>query len=1092
MDTLSRFHASVTQAFETALETAYDQLKAELLRHEERAHKAEERAQLAEEARDTGSTEIESLRKEIETLREELNRRDTDIESMKTCQRLKERYSPQHLLSPPDNEDPSSRELDEKERAVLGSKYIELYDDAQILATTSGALRQRIKQHKQKLRDWNDRLLNEQFVITSNNGTIVKFKRVQCSTGGQRSTRQKLDHQITDGSLTPRLPSPKTRPVGDERMETPQIGYAPLQPAQTDLSELASTQSGSSPAGEQEAIERDTTADDDTRATGTLKRKRAIRQGHSGILDFGATRKVIEPIVIKSESLSSSPPRTFSGPIGTQDLDEVGDTVETPTKKKARGMIQLQDAPQSPTRSLNGRHPGNFKTPSKRSNILQPVDSNRPVHSQISDRSVGKSSEKPKKYAISALAEDGDENNIDFRGRKRSANPVSAYKPQTTTPETDNVSTKRRLDHLLEQPLPPRQPLLSKGKTKTKHNTVRVPDAALHGQETRNTVPTARPVHRSSSPEDQTSKFTHPLHEADPELLLVLPEEEPYRCRPLHRLELDHFKINPDYNQGLDYAFGEVVRKKDERKCLSGCMRPGCCGDKFRTMARLNYKTSPEEDRKILEEYLGDDKHLLDGLTEEEWKNYLEDAKARRLANSFGKHRHNHQRSSTPPGFWRTDMPDTQELEQDRQEAKKLEREKIKERYREAMRPGGMWKFADDYWYLDRCRTHALFEMESAWNTKNRVPPALWQPSKWLPMYEDFVTKNASTVGQVESALRSLTYIIPGRYRDSEISSECVHSGVQLLSLYHDSLVSKVISRLPPTVPRPTPTPHSRYTKYWSSKSSLYHRVALTLQMVQYTELLWEMIARRRGEKVRWRIVVLIEVVKAICRLFLLRLTNSRPLVSPPLPEREVDPRTTEEEESDWNGMQTPVSEGSSDLSWTMPRTGLSLPTLPDVNDVSNYLISKVLTADDIKPPKALLHRVTGQGQLAEVLYILRPVVYALALQRWSGDKRSWRPWLIGFGMEYGCRQLAKADFRERVAGGLRGLTGLEREELRKRGWAMGWWLMRGAFYESITQPWLKGLTGKMKGKPLLDLVGSVIEDYEYLWDNFYFPTATL
>ncbi|KAL4928239.1 peroxisomal membrane protein PEX16 [Aspergillus undulatus] len=382
--------------------------------------------------------------------------------------------------------------------------------------------------------------------------------------------------------------------------------------------------------------------------------------------------------------------------------------------------------------------------------------------------------------------------------------------------------------------------------------------------------------------------------------------------------------------------------------------------------------------------------------------------------------------------------------------------------------------------------------MEAARKTRNAVPAALLQPSKWLPMYEDFVTKNASSIGQVESALRSLTYIIPGRYRDSEIPSECVHSVVQLLSLYHDSLISRVISNLPLTVRRPTPTPHTRYTKYWSSQSSLYQKVALTLQTVQYTELLWEMIARRRGEKVRWRVVVFIELVKAICRLFLLRLTNSRPLVNPPLPEREVDPRSLEEEEGDWNGMESPVSERSNDLNWTMPRTGLSLPSLPDVNDVSNYLISKVLTADDIKPPTALLHRVTGQGQLAEILYILRPVVYALALQKWSGNKRSWRPWLIGFGMEYGCRQLAKADFRERVAGGLRGLTGLEREELKKRGWSMGWWLMRGAFYKNITKSTLKGLTGKMKGKPLLDLVGSIIEDYEYLWDNYYFSTATL
>ncbi|RAL10772.1 peroxisomal membrane protein PEX16 [Aspergillus homomorphus CBS 101889] len=377
-------------------------------------------------------------------------------------------------------------------------------------------------------------------------------------------------------------------------------------------------------------------------------------------------------------------------------------------------------------------------------------------------------------------------------------------------------------------------------------------------------------------------------------------------------------------------------------------------------------------------------------------------------------------------------------------------------------------------------------------NTESAAPSALLRPARWLLLYEEFVTKNASSVGQVESALRSLTYIIPGRYRDSEISSECVHSGVQLLSLYHDALVSRVVSRLPSAVSRPIPTPHMRYTKYWTSRSPLYHKIALALQMVQYTELLWEMIARRRGEKVRWRVIILIEAVKAICRLLLLRLTKSRPLVNPPLPEREIDPRFADEEEGDWNGMQSPTGERLSDLSWTMPRTGLPLPSLPDVDDISNFLISKVLTADDIKPPKALLHRVAGQGQLAEALYILRPVVYALAMQKYSGDRHRWRPWLLGFGLEYGCRQLAKSDFRERVAGGLRGLTGLEREELRKRGWAMGWWAMRGAFYTSVTKPWLQGLTAKMKGKPLLDLVGSVIGDYEYLWDNYYFSTATL
>jgi peroxin-16 len=328
---------------------------------------------------------------------------------------------------------------------------------------------------------------------------------------------------------------------------------------------------------------------------------------------------------------------------------------------------------------------------------------------------------------------------------------------------------------------------------------------------------------------------------------------------------------------------------------------------------------------------------------------------------------------------------------------------------------------------------------------------ALALPPKWLATYSDFIIKNASAVSQIESALRSLTYIIPGRFRESEIASESLHSGVQLLSLYHDSLLAKAIAQLPLSR-QPHPSAHNRYTRYWTQKSPIYRRLALVLTMIRYTELLWEMAAKRKGEKVRWKVVVLLEAIKAVCRLLLLRLTNLRPLLSPPLPEREVDPSTLEESGSSFDGMEPTPSEPSGDEQWKMPRTGLSLPSLPESSDISSYLLSKVMTADDIKPPKALLHRVAGKGELAEILYILRPVIYALAMQQWSGDRKSWRPWLIGFSIEYGARQLAKKDFQERLAGGLRGLTGLEKEELRKRGWQLGWWVMRGAFYENITK----------------------------------------
>lgn len=52
--------------------------------------------------------------------------------------------------------------------------------------------------------------------------------------------------------------------------------------------------------------------------------------------------------------------------------------------------------------------------------------------------------------------------------------------------------------------------------------------------------------------------------------------------------------------------------------------------------------------------------------------------------------------------------------------------------------------------------------MESHAPSLAQVKSTLLQPSKWVSSYEDLVTKNANTVGQIESALRSLIYIIPG------------------------------------------------------------------------------------------------------------------------------------------------------------------------------------------------------------------------------------------------------------------------------------------------------------------------------------------
>lgn len=45
---------------------------------------------------------------------------------------------------------------------------------------------------------------------------------------------------------------------------------------------------------------------------------------------------------------------------------------------------------------------------------------------------------------------------------------------------------------------------------------------------------------------------------------------------------------------------------------------------------------------------------------------------------------------------------------------------------------------------------------------------------------------------------------------------------------------------------------------------------------------------------------------------------------------------------------------------------------------------------------------------------------------------------------------------------------------------------------DMLDRSWVHGITGKMRGKLLLDMLGTIIEDYEFLWDQYYFPTATM
>lgn len=177
---------------------------------------------------------------------------------------------------------------------------------------------------------------------------------------------------------------------------------------------------------------------------------------------------------------------------------------------------------------------------------------------------------------------------------------------------------------------------------------------------------------------------------------------QPLRQQPLANLQMDDFKINPKFNNGENFAFTEVVRGRAERADLPGCVDPDCCGKHFQGMAQAERQSAGPAlihraaDIKLLEDHLGDMAYKLGSMTRQEKEELWLEAKTRELANKHGKHRHRFSRRQSPPGFWNTDFPTTQENQNDKEEAEKREKRMIEERWRDALRGGGKWLFRDE------------------------------------------------------------------------------------------------------------------------------------------------------------------------------------------------------------------------------------------------------------------------------------------------------------------------------------------------------------------------------------------------------------
>jgi len=160
--------------------------------------------------------------------------------------------------------------------------------------------------------------------------------------------------------------------------------------------------------------------------------------------------------------------------------------------------------------------------------------------------------------------------------------------------------------------------------------------------------------------------------------------------------------------------------------------------------------------------------------------------------------------------------------------------------------------------------------------------PHLLPMSSALARYESFLIHNGSTIASLESTLRSLTWLLPGRFKDAELVSEAcpsihpsllshplfiflvlVSASVNALSLYHDTLLHRAAGNEPKYRPLLPPSLHSRFTRAWADTHTRYRWTARTLELIRFVELLVEMGLRRKvNAKSRWRAITLLEALK--------------------------------------------------------------------------------------------------------------------------------------------------------------------------------------------------------------------------------------
>lgn len=339
--------------------------------------------------------------------------------------------------------------------------------------------------------------------------------------------------------------------------------------------------------------------------------------------------------------------------------------------------------------------------------------------------------------------------------------------------------------------------------------------------------------------------------------------------------------------------------------------------------------------------------------------------------------------------------------------------------------------------------------------------------------YKQVVSDNPEAVSQIEATSRVLSYIIAGRFDDSQVLSELVYLASNLLVLVNDQILKNAAKLIP--------------------KVSLsQERIQKFLTVLEYAEVFLEMSAAKYwGETGRWVLIVAAQITKSVLRLLMLWKTKAGIQPSPPLASLDRDALiqdqykiSTTRELNEFEENLVTESESVKESTCRLKRSGRLMRKLSSAPPM-NFRSWKVPKEHGVLPDNNHNNRPTvyaptllsPQRMWAETLYITRPLAHLLAMYLFG--VKSWKPWILSGGIDISSLCML---------GDTENLNPHEKSEVKKRTLMLLYYMLRSPFYDQYSKAKIL-FTLKMLADhiPLVGVILQPMMQYLPTWQRIYF-----